>query len=104
MSANIRRQTAGVLARFLPPGHSSRVKIIGQFSMPIFTPLSSAYCTSGFQTSRKRGQFSSIERAGSRPTKVVKTFTPSAAEASMTFRQWAISRSACSRSAWRTFG
>ena len=38
ISPNIRRQTAGDMARFLPPGHSSFEKSIGQFSMPIFTP------------------------------------------------------------------
>ena len=31
----MRRQIAGEVARFLPPGHSSSVKSIGQFSMPI---------------------------------------------------------------------
>lgn len=31
-------QMAGVVRRFLPPGHSSRVKDMGQFSMAIFTP------------------------------------------------------------------
>ena len=30
-------QIAGDVARFLPPGHSSRVKSIGQFSIPIRT-------------------------------------------------------------------
>ena len=29
-------------ARFLPPGHSSSLNSIGQFSMPIFTPAASA--------------------------------------------------------------
>ena len=42
MSANIRRQIAGLVARFLPPGHSSPVKSMGQFSMPIRTSCCSA--------------------------------------------------------------
>ena len=32
-------RSPGVVARFLPPGHSSPVKSIGQFSMPIRTPV-----------------------------------------------------------------
>jgi hypothetical protein len=38
MSLNIRRQMTGVVARFLPPGHSSREKDMGQFSMPTLMP------------------------------------------------------------------
>jgi len=37
ISSNIRRHIAGLAARFLPPGHSSAVNSIGQFSMPIGT-------------------------------------------------------------------
>ena len=43
MISNILRQIAGVVARLLPPGHSSLVKIIGQFSIATFTPRSLAY-------------------------------------------------------------
>ena len=70
MSANIRRQIAGLVARFLPPGHSSPVKSIGQFSMPIRTSCCSAYATSGRQVSRKRGHCSSTVFVQSRPTNV----------------------------------
>ena len=71
MSANIRRQIAGLVARFLPPGHSSPVKSIGQFSMPIRTPCCSAYATSGRHVSRKRGQLASTDFVQSRPTNVL---------------------------------
>ena len=76
MSANIRRQIAGLVARFLPPGHSSAVKSIGQFSIPIRTPLSSACSMRGRQTSRNLGQFASTDCAGSRPTNELTTLTP----------------------------
>src|SRR5579859_887611 len=32
----------GEMARFLPPGHSSLVNAMGQFSMPMLIPLSAA--------------------------------------------------------------
>ena len=73
MSANIRRQIAGHVARFFPPGHSSAVKSIGQFSIPIRTFRSSACWTRGRQTSRNRGQLASTESAGSRPTNELTT-------------------------------
>ncbi len=66
ISSNIRRQTAGLWARFLPPGHSSPVKSIGQFSIPIRTPWASANRTSGFHTWRNRGQAGSPSAAGCR--------------------------------------
>jgi hypothetical protein len=47
MSWNMRRQMAGEVARFLPPGHSSRVKDMGQFSMPMRTSCSSAHWING---------------------------------------------------------
>ncbi len=52
MSAYIRRQIAGEFARFFPPGHSSFVNSMGQFSIPIFTPRASAWATSGRQVAR----------------------------------------------------
>ena len=104
MSLNIRRQMAGEVARFLPPGHSSWVKSIGQFSMPIRTFLLSAWATSGRQVSRNRGQFASTDRAGSRPTNEFTWPTPSAAAASMTLRMWATATSASARSAARGLG
>jgi hypothetical protein len=42
MASNISSHTAGEWAMFWPLGHSSQLKIIGQFSMAIFTPCSSA--------------------------------------------------------------
>ena len=44
---------------------------MGQFSMPIFTPWSSANLTSGRQTCRKRGQLSSTDFVQSRPMNVL---------------------------------
>ena len=85
MSANIRRQIAGEWARFFPAGHSSRVKDMGQFSMPIFTPCSSAKAMSGYQVFRKAGQFSSTVRDRSRPTNVLTLPTPRMFAARMTF-------------------
>ena len=85
MSLNIRRQTAGEMARFLPPGHSSPVKAIGQFSMPILMLWASAKAISGFQTSRKRGQFSSMDFFQSRPTNVLTTPISSISAATITF-------------------
>ncbi len=67
----MRRQTTGETARFLPPGHSSRLKDIGQFSMPILIPCSSANPIMGLQIFKKRGQFSSTVLVQSRPTKVL---------------------------------
>ena len=40
--SNIVRHTSGDTARFLPPGHSSLLNSMGQFSMAIFTPACSA--------------------------------------------------------------
>jgi hypothetical protein len=42
IAENISSQIAGAYARFVPPGHSSYEKIIGQFSIAIFTPRSPA--------------------------------------------------------------
>src|SRR5262249_62361786 len=104
ISANIRRQIAGLVARFLPPGHSSAEKSIGQFSIPIRTPRLSAWATSGFQTSRKRGQLASTESAGSRPTNELTTPTPSSADASITLRRCATASSDSTLSLERGFG
>ena len=97
-SANIRRQMAGDVARFLPPGHSSRENSIGQFSMPMVTFHVSANCTSGRQTSRKRGQLSSTERVQSRPMNVFTRRTSSRAAARMTDSKCC--RVACLSSSW----
>ena len=101
MSSNIRRQIAGLSARFLPPGHSSSVNSMGQFSMPIRTSRSSAYFTSGFQTFRNRGQFSSTDLVQSRPMKVVTRPTRSRAAAWITFLKWASTARASSASGLR---
>ena len=44
------RQIAGVVIRFCPPGHWSSPKSMGQFSMAILTPSSSASARIGGQT------------------------------------------------------
>ena len=50
ISVNIRLQMAGEMAMFFPPGHSSFVKSMGQFSIAIFTPWLSAMLTTSGQT------------------------------------------------------
>ena len=96
-SANSRRQTAGLTARFLPPGHSSVENSIGQFSIPIFTPAAFASATIAGQTSRTAGQLSSIDFVQSRPMNVLTTPTPSRGAARITsFR--------CSTTYWRWAG
>ena len=91
-AGNVREMAgaAGVVARFFPPGHSSSVKIMGQFSIPIRTLRSPANSTRGLQVSRKRGQLSLTESAGSLPTNVVMRWMPKRAEASMTFLMWSV--------------
>jgi hypothetical protein len=42
IASNICSQIAGDQARLLPPGHSSSLKIIGQFSIATLTPRSPA--------------------------------------------------------------
>ena len=94
MSANIRRQIFGLVARFFPPGHSSRVNDIGQFSMPIRTPQSSASLTSGRQVSRNRGQLSSTDFVQSRPTNVFIRPMPSRPAARITLATCSVAASA----------
>jgi hypothetical protein len=77
MRRNISRQTLGEMAMFLPPGHSSPVKSIGQFSIPIFTPHPSACSMIAGQRMSKTFQLSSTLLAGSRPTKVLTLAKPS---------------------------
>ena len=72
----MRRQTAGDTARFLPPGHSSFEKDMGQFSMPILILWSAANFSSGPQVFKNRGQLSSMLLVWSRPTKVFTTPKP----------------------------
>jgi hypothetical protein len=104
IAENISSQIAGAQARLLPPGHSSYEKIIGQFSIAIFTPRSPAYSTSGGQISRKRTRFSGSGRSLSLPANVPTTSTPSRCAASSTLRRWPLTCSRCSSSGWRLFG
>ena len=104
MRGNISRQIAGENARLLPPGHSSALKIIGQFSIAIFTPRSAACATSGGQTSSNAAQLSSIVRVRSRPTNVPTVGTPSRWAASMTFVRWGAAGSRAAGSASSGFG
>ena len=55
--SRIRRQMRGVVARLWPPGHSSLLNSIGQFSMVIFRPWSWAKLTMSGQTRRASSQF-----------------------------------------------
>ena len=89
MAANIRRQMAGENARFLPAGHSSPVKYMGQFSIATRTPRPSAYSMMGGQTEAKRRKLASRSVIGSRPMNVFTVPTPSRAAASITRLIWA---------------
>src|SRR4051812_13002249 len=93
ISENIRLHIDGLVARFFPPGHSSWVNNIGQFSIPMRTPRSWACLTKGFQTSRNVGQFASTDFKGSRPTNELTTFTPRSAEASISLCKWDVATS-----------
>ena len=87
-----------------PPGHSSRLKIIGQFSIPILTPLSRAKATVSGQSSSARVQFSSTLSFASPPRKVVTRFTPMSREHRMTLRIWSKAASRVAASGWSGFG
>src|SRR3712207_6879470 len=54
------------LFRAVPPGHSSWVNSIGQFSIPTRTPASSATRMTSGQTSATPGQLSGPDLRGSR--------------------------------------
>ena len=71
IAANISRQMRGDTARFLPPGHSSCVKNIGQFSIATRTPLSSANLMRSGQTLAKSFMFSETLRNWFLPMKVL---------------------------------
>ena len=103
-SSNIRRQTAGQYARFLPPGHSSSENSMGQFSMATFTLLEAAWSRIGPHVSRNRGQLASTLLVKSRPMKVVTVSSSSFAAASMTVRMWATAAAASSASGDRALG
>ncbi len=101
---NISSQTAGVDARFVPPGHSSYEKSIGQFSIAIFTPRSSAYETSRGQTRRNSRRLSGTFFVWSRPTKVPTIGTSSFAAASITLRRCVFAARRSAGSGCRLFG
>src|SRR5260370_32115666 len=88
MSLNMRRQITGLVARFLPPGHSSLLNDIGQLSIPMRIPWPAAKAISGFQIFKKRGQLSSTDLVQSRPTNVFTQLTPSFSAATITFLMW----------------
>ena len=87
-----------------PPGHSSWLKIIGQFSIATFTPSDSASSTIAGQTLRNSSRFSGTGRDLSLPTNVVTVETPSRAAARITLRVWSLTAARCSGSGWRLFG
>jgi hypothetical protein len=67
---------AGAYIRFCPPGHSSSLKIIGQFSMPIFTPWSAAKRTRSGHTTVNSAKFSFGVLCWSAPMNVFTNGTP----------------------------
>ena len=88
----------------MPPGHSSQLKIIGQFSIAMLTPFPSAYATSRGHTFRNSRKLSGTFFVGSRPTNVPTVGTPSLAAASTTFRRWVFASRRSPGSGWRLFG
>ena len=70
-SSRIRRQMRGVVARLCPPGHSSSLKSIGQFSIVICRPWSFANATMSGQTLSASCQFASWVFAASAPMNVL---------------------------------
>jgi hypothetical protein len=104
MAANSSRQIAGVAARFVPPGHSSQLKIIGQFSIAMRTPRPAAWPIRSGQTRPNSSRLAGTSRALSRPTNVPTMSTPSSGAASITFRRCSWARSRASRSGSRLFG
>ena len=88
----------------LPPGHSSREKIIGQFSMVTLTPLSWAWLTMSGQTRSASCQLSSRSFFESPPMNVFMYGTPISRHASMTFLMWAIAGSRIAGSGWSGLG
>ena len=59
-----------------PPGHSSSLKIIGQFSMASLTPWSRAWRRCRARPCSASSQFSSTVFSASPPMKVLTTGTP----------------------------
>ena len=95
---------AGAYIRFCPPGHSSWLKIIGQFSMPILTPWSAAWRTRSGQTTVKASKFSFTDLCWSLPMNVLTTGTPIRDAATMTSRMCAATSARWSGSGWSGFG
>ena len=87
----------GVVMRFFPPGHSSRVNSMGQFSIPIFTPADLAWSRIGLHVSTIRGQLSSTLSFQSRPMNVFITADAHRLAASIT--RWI-----CSTAIWASSG
>ena len=87
-----------------PPGHSSSLKIIGQFSIVTFTPCASAWLTISGHTRRTSSQFASTVFDASPPMKVLKYGTPIFAAASMTSFMWPMAASRTSGSGCIGFG
>ena len=100
----MRRQIDGEMARFFPPGHSSAVNSIGQFSMPMRISCFSANVMIGFQVRRKGFQFASTDLVQSRPTNVLTFESPSFFAARMTCLMCATAVLASSRFGESGFG
>ena len=94
----------GDQAMLWPAGHSSRLKIIGQFSIVSRTPLSWAWRTMSGQISRARSQFSSWVLAASPPMNVLTNGTPIRPAATITWRRWPMTCSRWAGSGWSGFG
>ena len=91
-------------AMLWPPGHSSSLKIIGQFSIVTFTPWASACSTISGHTRRTSSQLASMVFEASPPMKVLKYGMPIFAAASMTSFMWPIAAARTSASGCIGFG
>ncbi len=89
---------------FFPPGHSSLLKNIGQFSIPTFTPHFSACSIIPGQRWSNTFQLSSIDLVKSRPTKVFAFFKPSFCAAVIIFLMCSTYTAASFGSAHNGFG
>ena len=78
----------GVVARLCPPGHSSLLNSIGQFSMVIFRPWSPAKLTISGQTRSASSQLASWSFEPSAPMNVLTSGTPIVSAAVMTCFRW----------------
>ena len=97
--SNTRRQFAGEVMMFWPPGQLVSSKSMGQFSIATRMPSSSATFMMGFQTAPTSSRFSSSDLFVMRPIKLVTLGTPSFLAAWITLTRCSLQTRRRSRSA-----